>query len=245
MTQQLVTSNFAQGGSDTAATPSGEGPDIHYQPIGKRTMDEGDALALGVASARATYERIIEWIVPDTRDANGRYVQDYERQKNPEKYQDAAWDALRFKNPLPFPMTTGAAMIAQNGCFLGERTSFWVDQGETTTLHITKALSVRTRSSESEEPDSRTVVYIGGDDYHQTTVKGELTVNNHRGEEVVLVVRRRFSGELIEADGEPKASLLEEGAWAVNQRNELTWTLSLKPGEERKLTYRYKVLVNR
>ena len=65
----------------------------------------------------------------------------------------------------------------------------------------------------------------------------------HRNEAINLVIRRRFSGELLRADGEPKSTLREEGVYSVNKRNELLWTLTLKPGEERKLTYRYTVLV--
>lgn len=235
----------APGGLDMSAAPSGEGPDIHYQPAGKRTMAEGDSIMFRVATAQTSYKRIVEWIVPDIRKADGRPIQNYQRRQNPDKYRDAVWDALQFKNPLPFPMTTGAAMIVGNGKFLGERTSFWVNKGEETTLHITKALSIRTRSSEQEEPGSRKVVYIGGDDYQKTTVKGELMVNNHRKETITLVVRRRFSGELLEATGNPKCVLREEGVWSVNKRNELTWSLTIKPGEERTLTYRYTVLVNR
>ena len=48
---------------------------------------------------------------------------------------------------------------------------------------------------------------------------------------------------VIRANGEPKSTLREEGVYSVNKRNELLWTLPLKPGEERKLTYRYTVLV--
>ena len=47
--------------------------DLHYQPIGKRTLAEGDSLALTVAKGKADYERIVEWLVPDTRDEYGRY----------------------------------------------------------------------------------------------------------------------------------------------------------------------------
>lgn len=47
-----------------------------------------------------------------------------------------------------------------------------------------------------------------------------------------MLIRRRFSGELKSADGEPKTFLREEGAYSVNKRNELTWTITLRPGEE-------------
>lgn len=246
MSQQAVTHNVeAPGrGLDMSAIPTGEGVDLHYQPIGRHTLTEGDSLALSIASGKAPYERIVEWIVPDTRRPNGRYIREHERRQNPEKYEDAAWDAVRFKSPLTFPMTTGPAMIVANGRFNGQRLSYWVNPGEETTLHITKALSLRTRSVEHEEKGRREIVYIGGDDYRLTTVKGVLTVSNHRKETVKLVIRRRFSGELLQADGSPRSVLREEGVYSVNPRNELTWSLSLESGQEKTLTYKYSVLVD-
>ena len=38
-------------------------------------------------------------------------------------------------------------------------------------------------------------------------------------------------------------TLLAEGAYWINQRNRLSWTLTLKPGEEVKLGYQYDVWV--
>lgn len=246
-TQQLaVVSNIPtpDRGLDMSAIPMGEGPDIHYQSIGKRSLSEGEALSLSVASGKAPYERIVEWIVPDTRRADGQYISEHERREEPEKYQDAAWDAIRFKNPFPFPMTTGPAMVVGDDRFYGQRMSFWVNTGEEATLHITKALSIRTRSIEHEEAGKREIVYIAGNDYQKTVVKGELFLANHRDEPVKVVVRRRFSGELLEADENPQCVLREEGVWSVNKRNELTWILTLEPGEEKTLCYRYSVLVN-
>jgi hypothetical protein len=106
---------------------------------------------------------------------------------------------------------------------------------------------VRTRATESEQPNKdaggRDVVWVGGRQYRKATVEGELAVANHRKETVPVVIRRRFSGELVQAEGSPKASLREEGVYSVNRRNELLWTLSLPAGEERKLRYTYTVLV--
>ncbi len=233
------------GGLDLSATPSGEGVDLHYESIGKQTLGEGESLTLTVASAKAAYDRIVEWIVPDTREANGHYVDRHAQNQDPEKYRDAAWDAVRFKNPFAFPMTTGPAVIVAKKRFNGQCLSYWVNSGEQTTLHITKALSLRIRSVEQEVAGTRQEVIIGGSRYRKTTVQGELRANNHRKEAISLVIRRRFSGELLQADKSPKRILLEEGVYSVNKRNQLTWELSLKPGREIKLSYSYTVLVRR
>lgn len=223
---------------------TGEGVDIHYQKIGAHSMKEGDSLTLSVDKKNSEYEKIIEWIIPDTRNPEGRYIQEYERRENPEKYEDAAWDAVRFKNPFSFPMTTGAAMIIANGNFQGQTMSYWANSGDSNVLHITKALSVQTKTSEHELEGKREIAYIGGNDYQETTVEGELSAKNHRKETVTLLIRRCFSGELLNSDGNPKCELREEGVYSVNKRNELTWDMTLKPGEEKTLKYHYKVLVD-
>src|SRR5437879_3834102 len=107
-------------------------------------------------------------------------------------------------------------MVQNHGRFSGQRLSSWVNAGEETTLHITKALSVRTRSVEHERQkgngdSERDIVYIGGRRFRQSTVEGEVSVCNHRAEPIELLIRRRFSGDLLKATGEPKVTLLEEG----------------------------------
>lgn len=230
-------------GPDLSAVPSGEGVDLHYQDIGRQTLGEGDSLALETATGKAPYERIVEWVVPDTRRGDGICISETERDNEPEKYHDAAWDAVRFRNPLDFPMTTAPAMVVAGGRFNGQRLSHWADPGEETTLQVTRTLSVRTRSVEQEIEGSREFVFVGGLQYRKSSVQGELQANNHRKTPVILVVRRRFSGELLSADQSPKQCLLEEGAYSVNKRSQLQWNLNLKPGEEVKLGYRYSVLV--
>lgn len=245
MGQQAIAINQPTSieGIDLSAKPSGEGVDLHFQSISHRSLNEGDSLAIRVAKDQADYERIVEWIIPDSRNAEGRYIEDYQRRQNPDKYEDAAWDAIRFKNPFDFPMTTAPAIINSKDHFNGQTLSYWVNSGESTTLHITKALSIRTKSVEHEKEGDRTIVNVGGNKYRKVSIEGKLFVNNHRNEKVSLVIRRRFSGDLLEATDSPKSSLKEEGAYSVNKRNELFWELNLNPGEEKELSYQYAVLV--
>jgi hypothetical protein len=243
-TQLIIanSSNRAETGADLSAIPTDEGVDVHYHSIGRRTMNRGDALALVVAKAETVYERIIEWTVPDTRTADGRPVLSNDRLPDSEAQQNAAWDAVRFKNPLPFAMTTGPATITTGARFNAQSTSGFVNAGEQTLLTITKALSIRTRAVEEEMQGPRELVRVGGRDYRKIAVKGELAVDNHRAENVTVLIRRQFSGDLVRADADPKLVLREEGASFLNRRNELAWTIVLKPGESRTLSYQYSVL---
>jgi hypothetical protein len=222
---------------------TGEGTDIHYHYIGGRTMLEGDSLSLQTARAKAKYDRVVEWKIPDTRRTDGRYIEDWEIRQNPDKYESVAWDAVRFKNPLEMPMTTGPAAINEKGRFHGQAMSYWTNPGQTNMLKITKALSIETRSVESEIESNREVISYGGKNFRKAKVKGEINVTNHRKKAVTIIINRHFSGELQEADGEPECKLLEEGVYSINKRNELIWELELKPGESKDLTYTYEVLI--
>lgn len=226
-----------------SAIPSGDGPDMHYQPIGARTLDRGDSLLLDVAAATAEYRRLVEWIVPDTRAADGRLLRDPYQQPESVDKDDDPWDVVAFRNPFEFPMTTAPALMVADNRVLGQNMSYWANRGEETRLRITKALSIRTSSEEHEVEGARERVFIGGRDYQRTTVEGTLHVNNHRAESVDLAVRRQFSGDLIEASGESESRMLEVGVWYVNRRNEVIWKRTLAPGAEETLTYRYTVLV--
>lgn len=248
VSQQMIYSNTSSsgGGGSTPLPDVGEqgnlSDDIHYESIGRHSLKAGDSLSLDIAAATAAYERVVEWQVPDPRDRNGRYQRD---NSNDPPRDDEAWDAVRFANPFKFPMTTAAAMVTENGKFRGQSLSEWVNPGQRASLRITRALSVRTESGEVEEEGQRELIWVGGNDYQRTAVKGRLAVRNFRATEVTVTIRCGFSGELIDAEGGPAKSLRTEGVSSVNPRRQLDWTVKLAPGEEKVLGYRYRVLVDR
>lgn len=233
----------------TVSTPSpqntpgaDEGVDLSYRSIGRHTLGVGDALQVETAAGETGYERIVEWKIEDERDSYGR-VRSGHSHGDAEEHDP--WDALRFRNPLDFPMTTAPATMTDGGRFLGEQLVEWTAPGGEVTVPVTKALSIATKANEYEVEESRETVYRWGDTYRQSFVRGELELVNRRSEAVRVVIRRELSGVLEEADGSPASRLLGEGAYQVNPRRELLWELDLKPGETRKLEYRYGLLVRR
>lgn len=252
LTQNRIFENNSGGGGGAGAGAAlgpadageGEGVDLHYQSVGRHSLAPGESISLDVAESNAKYERVVEWNIPDTRHPNGRYVQEHERQQDPDKFDESAWDAIVFNNPFEFPMTTAAAMLVHQGKFQGQQLAHWTNPGDQISIRITKALSVSTRAVENEIPDTREALRIASDNFYKVQVQGELTVKNHRGKPAVLTVKRRFSGELLEADDEPSEQLLEAGIYSINTRNELRWRLELPAGEEKVIKYRYEVLVD-
>jgi hypothetical protein len=221
---------------DLAATPEGEGVDLHFESIGRRTLLEGEALSLVLGKAQAEYERVVEWRVASV---DGPYARR-------EPTRDEMWDAVHFRNPFKFPLTTAPAMVVQDGKFNGQRTCYWTNVGEDTNLRITKSLSLRTRCEEEEDkaraPER---VVVGRHDYTRIYLKGELVVNNHRKEAVKVYIQYAVRGTILAAQGDPRISVREGTLTELNPLRDVLWVVTVQPGEEKHLTYSYSTLVDR
>lgn len=243
ITSNMLTQNVAYNGFRQQEGPSDfpiEGSaseDLHFEDIGSRDVELGETLSLEIANASAPYERVVEWTAKDRRSDRGDY------QRNDPQEQDDTWDAVLLQNPLKFPMTTAAASFTEEGRFRGQSMSTWTNPGQRACLRITKALTVQCKRQEVEEPGKREDIVIAGERYYRTNVKGTLTLRNFRSEQATVLSHAQFSGELLNADEKPSDTLRTDGVISVNPRHELEWKISVAPGSEKVLTYRYSVLV--
>jgi hypothetical protein len=223
---------------DLGAIPAGEGVDLHFESIGKRSLLRDEAISMTVGKAKADYERVVEWTVGTStvarRYSGGR-----------EQHKDEMWDVLVYKNPFQFPMTTAPAMVVENGRFNGQRTSYWTNVGEESTLKVTKSLSIRAVSREQEDSKVNERVVVEDKNYTKIYLKGELVMSNHRKQAVKMHVRHSIRGIIHEIEGTPKLATREESLEDINRVHDVMWTVSLAPGEEKRLTYKHSVLVYR
>lgn len=241
---QMISYNSAapnQIPAPDTAEKGNAGDDMHFESIGPRVLAAGDSLALEIAAGTAGYQRVVEWVIEDDRDEDGRY---YSRNRERKPDDLDPWDAVKFANPLKFPMTTAPATLVENGKFRGQSMGKWVNPGQQVCLRITKALSVSTQYAEVEEEKQREEnVRFSGSTYYRTKVTGTITLRNTRGKTAILNVRKQFSGEMIDATDKPRATLRTEGVRSVNPRRELEWDFELPAGQEKVITFRYSVLV--
>jgi hypothetical protein len=239
LTQQTLANPVSPSSAprlNMSAIPAGEGVDLHFESIGKRSLLKGEALSLTMGKAQAEYERIVEWTV------GKRHGTPSDRTP----VADEMWDVLHFKNPFPFPLTTAPALVMENDKFNGQRTCYWTNVGEETNLRVTKSLSVRTLCQEEEDktrPAER--VAVGRHDYTRLHLRGELVANNHRKQAVKIHIIYMLQGNLTAAEGSPRVTVREGTLTEINPARDLTWVITLQPGEEKKIVYSYNTLVDR
>lgn len=237
--QRIPVPDISGGGSDSALpqVDGVSGSDLYYAWIGSQSLSLGDTLVVNTASETATYERIVEWRVPDSRDAWGNPLREYQLKQTSE--EDTPWDAVRFNNPFEHPLTTGPVSIMSDGRFAGQSHLTWTNPGQEVVARVNKALSVHGNAWESEVQGARR--NLGGNVY-QTTVEGNLKVVNYRDEAITLSIRKRISGEFIKSSDQPGVRLLEEGVGALNPRSELIWEVDMPPNTQHTIKYTYEVL---
>jgi hypothetical protein len=141
--------------------------------------------------------------------------------------------------------TTAPAMVVENGRFNGQRTSGWTNVGEESALRITRSLSIRTLFRETADSKATERVVVDDKNYSKVYLKGELAMSNHRNQPVKMHIRHAIRGIVSEIDGEPKTVAREDSLEDVNRLHDVLWTVNLNPGQERKLSYKYSVLVYR
>ena len=226
--------------------PSGEGPDLHYQSIGRHTIALGDTLMLSVASATASYERAVEWHVQADDDASRRNRWSwFWHQPKPAALQDGdPWETLRFRNPFDVPMTTAPITVVEEGRFLGQQVGSWVSVGEEMLLPITKALRVRVQHDEQEDASRSDTVSPGGfggdrKRIRRTVLEGTLQLTNQRNEPLDMVIVHTIEGTRVDACDLATVRTFRAGGPTEAGRYEVTWRVALKPGETRSIDYEY------
>lgn len=226
---EVPSSNLDQGSQD-----------IHFQSIGPMSLARDQVVLVNTAVETAEYRREVVWEIPDRRLGDGRY-----RSMEKTEEEPSLWEEVIFKNPFGFPMTTAPAMVFSGGKIMGQTKSNWVNPGALNRLRVTKALSLEVSAKERVLDEERRTTKLFGRLYEVETVQVDLKIRNARSERVSVKVDKLFSGELAKAGGEPELTVLEEGAYGINRKNELVWHFPLASGESRSLIFTYKILVPR
>jgi hypothetical protein len=208
------------------------------------TLAKGERASYNVFSGNVEYEHHYSWeVTGEPRvDALGNVIS-RNSYSGDEDRADSVWHTIRLKNGTKFPWTSAPAMVVSGDKPVSQDTLFYTSKGASANLKITIATDLRAIHEEREIARQKEPDYRPGYNYSLVTIEGKLKVTSYKTKEVRLSIGKNLRGKTEFQSDEGKSVQLAEGIESDNPNSRLTWEITLKPGEERVLTYRYKVWV--
>ncbi len=210
------------------------------------TLAKGERGTYNIFAANVGYEHIYEWEVTDNPQVDiygNRVNNSYSNNPADQKPANVVWHSVRLKNGSGFPWTSAPAMVISGTKALSQDTLLYTPRGASSNLRITIATDVRTDKKELETERQPKALYRNGSEFEAVTVEGTLKLKSYKSKEIALKVYRSLVGEVISATDAGQTEKLGEGVRGVNPTSRITWDVRLEPGEEKVITYRYKILV--
>jgi hypothetical protein len=208
------------------------------------TLAKGERASYNVFSGDIALEHIYNWEVEDQPrvDAFGNVVNPNQNVQDG-THADSVWHAIRLKNSTKFPWTSAPALVISGDKPVSQDTLPYTPKGASATLRITVATDIRANHEEREVARQQDVPRRRGYNYDLVTVEGKLRLKNYKTKEVQLSIRKTLRGKAEFLSDQGEAVQLGEGIESDNPKSRLTWEITLKPAEERAVTYRYKIWV--
>jgi len=235
------TASFSQAVSELSGAPE---EDLFLYSRSRVTLQKGERAMYNVFSATVGYEQIYEWEVVDPLRVDG-FGNVISSNVNPtdESVRNSIWHSIRLKNNTKFPWTSAPTMVISGTKPVSQDTLPYTPKEALSNLKITIATDIRSSHEEREVARQQNVQRRHGYDMDLITVEGKLKLKNYKSKEVRVDVKKTLRGEVELQSDDGKAVKLGEAIQADNPLSRLTWQVPLKAGEERVVTYQYKIYV--
>ena len=210
------------------------------------TLAREERATYNVFSSSVGYEHIYEWEVQDQPrvDGFGNVIQPNTNPSTPDAAAlNSIWHSIRLKNTSKFPWTSAPTLVISGTKPVSQDTLPYTPKEASSNLKITIATDIRSSHEEREVARQQNIQRRRGYEYDLVTVEGTLKVKNYKSKDVRLDIRKTLRGAVeSQSDGGENVKL-GEAIQTDNPMSRLTWEITLKAGEERAISYQYKVWV--
>ena len=153
------------------------------------------------------------------------------------------WHQLELTNGTEVPWTTGPVMLLRTFLPLGQELLTYTPRGGRMLLPVTVAVDVRGTYAEQEIDREARALYWGNHHWARIHKKGTVTLTNYRDEPIDMLITVSAVGNAQSASDGGTIRIDSARHAAVNHDSEVTWKISLEPGESRTLTYVFSYYV--
>ena len=215
--------------------------DLFFYPLEHVNLRTGETGYYPLFTISVPYTQLYQWTIPNAIDQYSRYT----RPPGGTDEREIVWHSLRLANTSTVPWTTAPAETVKKGQILGQDTLGYTPPSGKETLHITQAVNVRAEQRELEMKRETDVLQRYGSHFDRVTLQGTLQVTNYKAEPITMEIEKTLSGEVIGSDPTPKIDTLGSGITQMNPTQQVTWTITIPPGQKREITYTYQALIGR
>jgi len=243
--------------------------DLFLYKIGHISLKKGERMIVPVIEVKATYTDAYTWQVPfrpPPELLNNLNNEDRELLLRMSSGRRVG-HKLRLKNESEVPWTTGPAMIVKNGQVLAQALLRYTSVGNEVDVDVTVATDVHAKKWEKQTAREDNAKTIGSHSYTRLDMRGFLELTNYKEEAVTVEITRAVLGSVTTADNDgtiaqlnsfedwsflPEGGVTSGGGWyrywwrrwpswwhTVNDIGQITWTVTLEPGEKKQLQYEW------
>jgi len=210
--------------------------DLSFLKLAGVNLGRGERSYNVLFTLDSEYDHVYTWDIPDSTFNN-----QYTGINGPQE----VWHSVKFKNTSGQPLTTATAMTWSHGNIVGQGMVNYTPNGSDVTYPINKALDVAADASEEEVDRKVDALQLrNGQSFDLVKIKGSLTLQNRKSEDVKVRVKKDLTGEMLES-GEATVSKVAKGIRDTNSQSVLKWEKTVPTGKTVTLTYTYQVYVRR
>lgn len=211
--------------------------DLFLYPLPRVSLKKGETATIPLFTTDMPYRHLYTWKIGDQLDG------DSSRPRGDGKSAEEVWHVCRVVNAAKMPLTTAVAEFVKDGQFVGQDTCFYTAPGAEASIRINRAMHVQAEQAEVEVERKRNAANFYGYGHDLVKLTGELKIRNRLDKVIDLEITKELSGEVLEKSGEAKDVPTARGLKQVNPKHVLTWTSTVKAGEELKITYSYQLYI--
>jgi hypothetical protein len=149
---------------------------------------------------------------------------------------EECWHHLFVKNELDTPLTTGPVITMRDGQPLGQITLKYTPVGGRGKAYSSVASDVSTKKAEVEVERGAKEVYSART-YIPVLMKGTLTVENHRADDIKIEIRRTVLGSVPEATDAGEVAQSE--TVGLNTSSVIKWKITVPANSTKSVEYTY------
>lgn len=222
----------AQEAAPAMAEPNAgvQSEDLFFYPLENFSAKVGEVVTLPLFATEMDYKHIYTWDVADPSS--------FARYRNNDNFRPEVWHCIRMKNTLTVPLTKAPVEFTARQRIAGQNTMPYTPVGGDFTVKMNRAVNVQADQSLRliKREKYRT---LRNRDTYKSENEVLLALDNRTGSEITIEVKQHLNGVITQTSDDAKTSIEVNFNNPENPSSMIEWTLHLKPGERKTVSYHY------